>query len=150
MDEVCACLLVAASLDLWSGRGSHLCCPISNSLMVQCFYYSCRPNNSHMIRMAQTFLIQVAALNSVSVKPMASNLLHKMWCKLFHHWNKNDRHQIYFVRTDILDAYGSLHHEKLCDILKHNISAGNTFSVCCYIFSVYYKTFRLVLVRDPM
>lgn len=135
MAEVCAYLLVAASLDVCCGRWSYLCCPIWKFLVVWCFYYSCRPNNSHTIKIAVTFLTQVAALNPVSIKPTASNMLHKMWCTLFDHWNQNGRHQIYFVRTDILDAYGSMRHEKLCDILKRNISAGICFQiiVACFL-----------------
>ena len=74
--------------------------------------------------LAQIFLTQVSALNPVSIPSLSANKLHNIWCTFFDHWNQNNQGQVYFVRTDISDAYGSLHHDKLCDILRNTISKG--------------------------
>jgi hypothetical protein len=74
--------------------------------------------------LARIYLTQVSALNPVSIPPLSANTLHKIWCTFFDHWNQNNRGPVYFVRTDISDAYGSLNHDKLCDILRNTISKG--------------------------
>jgi len=74
--------------------------------------------------LARTYLTQVSALNPVSIPSLSANKFHKIWCTFFDHWNQNNRGQVYFVRTDISDAYGSLRHDKLCDILRNTISKG--------------------------
>jgi hypothetical protein len=68
-------------------------------------------------------------MNPISIKPAAANKLHEKWCTLFDYWKKDNQQQVYFVQTDISDAYGSICHQKLYHILKRNISAGNQFSV---------------------
>jgi hypothetical protein len=74
--------------------------------------------------LARTYLIQVSALNPISIPSLSANKLHKIWCTFCNHWNQNNRGKLYFVRTDISDAYGSLRHDKLCDILRNAISRG--------------------------
>jgi hypothetical protein len=91
--------------------------------------YRNRYDIAENIRIAKTYLTQVAALNPISIKPTDAIKLHEKWCTLFDYWNKNNRHQVYFVQTDVMDAYGSMCHKKLYHILKKNISKGNQFLV---------------------
>nr|QTW21094.1 telomerase reverse transcriptase isoform 1 [Prorhinotermes simplex] len=91
-----------------------------------------RRRNAHKIALAQTYLTQAAALNPVSIQPLSANKLHKIWCTFFDHWNQNNRCPVYFVRTDISDAYGSLRHDKLCNILRNTILEDQTYTLKKY------------------
>jgi len=54
------------------------------------------------------YLAQAAALYPTSIKPVDAKCY-----TLFVHWNQSNRQQVYFVWTDIWDAFGSVHNEKL-------------------------------------
>nr|CAD7259469.1 unnamed protein product [Timema shepardi] len=78
---------------------------------------------------ARRFLNQVNLRNKYSITGN-TNDFHVLWTKLWSNWNETGRQPLYFVRTDILDAYGSILHRPLLyyiNKLKNEfVSKGNT------------------------
>jgi hypothetical protein len=94
---------------------------------------SSRPVIMHNIRTAQMYLAQAAALNSTSIKPVDASKLHRNGAPYLMMGTKII--SVSFILFGLtLDAFGSIHHEKLHYTLKMNTSEGKCLFVCLFVF----------------
>ncbi|XP_069689925.1 telomerase reverse transcriptase-like [Periplaneta americana] len=80
-----------------------------------------RPEFEQLFTYARTYLLQMERLHHHTIRPTVTKELHTTWCNFWEKWNRNGRKPLFFIRTDISDAYGSILIKKLNAILKEVI-----------------------------